>query len=112
MPATTLFPDVPSVDPSFYRSSELISARPANAYAEEHRGSIVLIFGILGLLLTCPIFSIMAWVMGAKDLAKMRAGVMDPSGRDMTRVGYVLGLLWSLLCILVMLCIMFAFIAA
>ena len=58
--------------------------------------------GIFGLLLTCPILSIMAWVMGAKDLAMMKSGVMDPAGRDMTRVGYFLGLFWSMICIVAM----------
>jgi hypothetical protein len=44
----------------------------------------------------------MAWVMGAKDLAMMKSGVMDPAGRDMTRVGYFLGLFWSMICIVAM----------
>ena len=111
MPATTVYPDLPAAAPHGYQTGELISAQPSNAYAESHRGALILILGILGLLLTCPILSIMAWVMGAKDLATMKAGVMDPSGRDMTRVGYALGLFWSLVSILLMVGIMLLFIA-
>ena len=102
MPATTLYPDLPSAAPKPYQLGEVISARPGNAYAESHRGALILSLGILGLLLTCPILSIMAWVMGAKDLAMMKSGVMDPAGRDMTRVGYFLGLFWSMICIVAM----------
>ncbi len=112
MSATTVYPDLPSAAPHGYQTGELISARPSNAYAEPHRGALILILGILGLLLTCPILSIMAWVMGAKDLATMKAGVMDPAGRDMTRVGYALGLFWSMLCILFMLGIMLFFVSS
>lgn len=70
---------------------------PTVVYPERHRGSTVLLLGIFGLLCTCPLFSIAAWVMGAKDLGKMRAQVMDPAGFDLTRVGYVLGMLASIL---------------
>lgn len=111
MAATTVYPNLPSAAAHGYQTGELISARPANAYAEPHRGAVILILGILGLLLTCPILSIMAWVMGAKDLATMKAGVMDPAGRDMTRVGYALGLFWSMICILFMVGIMLFFVA-
>ncbi|MEC7978735.1 MAG: hypothetical protein VXY82_00180 [Planctomycetota bacterium] len=102
MPATTLYPELPSVSPKRYQSGDLLSAHPSNVYAESHRGALILILGIFGLLLTCPILSIMAWVMGAKDLAMMKSGVMDPAGRDMTRVGYFLGLFWSMICIVAM----------
>lgn len=56
-----------------------------------HRGTMVLVFGILGLVL-CIVFGIMAWVMGNGDLRQMDAGQMDPSGRGMTQAGKVLGI--------------------
>lgn len=69
---------------------------PTVVYPERHRAATILLLGIFGLLCTCPLFSIAAWVMGAKDLGKMRAQVMDPAGFDTTRVGYVLGMLASI----------------
>jgi hypothetical protein len=56
-----------------------------------HRGSMILVFGILGLLV-CLIFGILAWVFGNQDLREMDAGVMDPEGRDLTNVGRILGM--------------------
>lgn len=52
---------------------------------------MVLTFGIVGVLCCMPL-GIAAWVMGASDLAEMRAGRMDPSGMDTTRVGMILGI--------------------
>jgi hypothetical protein len=56
-----------------------------------HRGVLVLVFGILGLVV-CPFFGIAAWVMGNTDLQEMDAAQMDPSGRDFTRVGRICGI--------------------
>lgn len=65
-------------------------------YLAPHRGVMILVFGILGFV-SCGIFAILAWVMGNTDLAEMDAGRMDPSGRDITNVGRILGMI---LCIL------------
>ena len=56
-----------------------------------HRGSVILAFGILGLLV-CQLFGLAAWVMADNDLAEMRRGYMDPSGRDLTKTGRILGM--------------------
>jgi hypothetical protein len=56
-----------------------------------HRGSVILTLGILGLVV-CPLLGIAAWQMGNDDLRHMRYGRMDPSGRDLTSAGRVLGL--------------------
>jgi uncharacterized membrane protein YidH (DUF202 family) len=58
---------------------------------EPHRGVMILVFGILGLVM-CVIFGILAWVMGKGDLDKMRRGVMDREGEALTKVGYILGI--------------------
>lgn len=57
-----------------------------------HRGVLVLVFGILGLVV-CPFFGVAAWVMGNTDLQEMDFGQMDPSGRDFTRVGRICGII-------------------
>jgi len=64
---------------------------PAGRRVEPHRGVMILVFGILGLMV-CFIFGIVAWVMGKGDLQKMKAGQMDREGEALTRVGYILGI--------------------
>lgn len=58
-----------------------------------HRGTLILVLGILGLILGCgPILGIPAWIMGRGDLKDMDAGQMDPGGRDITKIGMILGI--------------------
>jgi len=64
---------------------------PTGRRVEPHRGVMILVFGILGLMV-CFIFGIIAWVMGKGDLQKMKAGQMDREGEALTRVGYILGI--------------------
>ena len=56
-----------------------------------HRGSVIIAFGILGLVI-CQLFGIAAWLMANSDLEEMSRGYMDPSGRDLTNTGRVLGM--------------------
>lgn len=69
-------------------------------YVSPHRGGLILVLGLIGFAVSCPIFSLMAWVMGSHDLAEMRAGRMDRSGEGLTQVGQVLGMILSILWIL------------
>ena len=64
-----------------------------------HRGVVILVFGILGLVL-CQLFGIAAWVMGNQDLREMDAGWMDSSGRDMTNAGRICGMIATALLII------------
>jgi hypothetical protein len=57
-----------------------------------HRGSLILAFGILGLVV-CQLFGVAAWVMGKTDLEEMDRGYMDASGRDLTNTGRILGII-------------------
>ncbi|MEM7307478.1 MAG: hypothetical protein AAF682_12445 [Planctomycetota bacterium] len=59
---------------------------------KSHRGVMILVFGILGILL-CQIFAILAWVMGNNDLKEIDAGRMDPEGRSLTQIGKILGII-------------------
>ncbi|MHC4604678.1 MAG: hypothetical protein ACYS6W_15275, partial [Planctomycetota bacterium] len=43
---------------------------------QPHRGSVVLVLGILGLVV-CFICGIIAWVMGNNDLRQIDTGIMD-----------------------------------
>jgi hypothetical protein len=65
-----------------------------------HRGGLILALGLIGFVVSCPIFSLMAWVMGSHDLNEMRSGRMDRGGEGMTQAGQVLGMILSALWIL------------
>ena len=62
-----------------------------------HRGTLILVLGILGLVM-CGIFTALpAWIMGNSDIKQMDAGTMDPTGRGMTNAGRILGMIGSIL---------------
>jgi hypothetical protein len=94
----------PTVAPSFQPASPFspvpsLSAAPSalNArYQMPHRGGLILILGLLGFIVGCPIFSLMAWVMGSGDLREMQTGRMDASGESLTRAGQILGMLLAI----------------
>ncbi|MDP7177462.1 MAG: hypothetical protein QF749_04135 [Verrucomicrobiota bacterium] len=68
---------------------------------EPHRGTLILVLGILSLVL-CGFFTgIPAWIMGKGDLAKIQAGQMDPEGQGMTKAGMICGMIC---CILTLVC--------
>jgi hypothetical protein len=64
-----------------------------------HRGTLVLVLGILGLVVCGPL-GIAAWVMGSGDLKQMDAGTMDPSGRSTTNAGKICGMIATILMII------------
>lgn len=64
-----------------------------------HRGTLILILGILGLVL-CGLLAIPAWVMGSNDMKEIEAGTMDPAGRGSTQAGKICGMIGCILMIL------------
>jgi len=120
-PATEFFPNLrrPEVTaantgPQTYPWTAEQLAEPGAAtrqYVNPHRGGLILVLGLLGFM-TCPIFSLMAWVMGSHDLNEMRAGRMDRSGEGLTQAGQVLGMILSLLCIMGCVLMLFVFLLA
>ena len=65
--------------------------------ARPHRGGIILTLGIVGFLTGLGIIlGPTAWIMGKNDLNLMRRGQMDSSGRDMTQIGYTLGIITTI----------------
>jgi hypothetical protein len=68
-----------------------VQAYPAGQPMRPHRGVMILVFGILGIL-CCFIFGIVAWAMGNGDLREMDAGRMDPAGRGLTQAGKICGI--------------------
>lgn len=73
-------------------------APPPSTGLKPHRGTMILVFGILGLVF-CVIFGIVAWVMGKNDLAEMAAGRMDPAGQGITNGGRICGMISVILTI-------------
>ncbi len=62
-----------------------------------HRGTLILVLGILGLVMCGIITAIPAWIMGNRDLKEMDGGTMDPSGRGLTNAGRIMGIIGSIL---------------
>src|SRR5262249_13243524 len=66
---------------------------------QPHRGTMILVFGILSLVMGCLgiVFGPIAWTMGNADLVEMRAGRMDPEGEGMTNAGRVCCMIGTIL---------------
>jgi len=71
--------------------AETVEPGPVMQQQRPHRGTLILVLGILGLV-CCFICGIVAWVMGNGDLREMDAGRMDPSGRGLTQAGKICGI--------------------
>ena len=69
------------------------NAAPPDSTMAPHRGVLILVLGILSITCACFILGIVAWVMANKDLALMAAGRMDSSGRNVTKVGKICGII-------------------
>ena len=103
-------PNVQTTEQSPFRGGTPLAAGPATRHRFQvpHRGGMILAFGILGWVFTCPVFAVMAWVMGTSDLREMRSGRMDSSGMGLTQAGHVLGMIYTLLWLVV--CIIAVFV--
>ena len=66
------------------------------AWQKPHRATLILVLGILSIAVCAPL-GIAAWMMGKNDLAEMKAGRMDRSGKDMTYAGYIVGIVGTVL---------------
>ena len=100
-PADVEFPALrPPARPSLSEAAAFPSTTGAdfrNSFLLPHRGPLILTFGIMGLVIWCPILSVMAWVMGTNDLREIRTGRRDPAGQSLTQAGQMLGLVLSML---------------
>ena len=95
--------------PAGRRFPELVGSQPLPVFTipesvwrpryKPHRGPLILTLGIIGIVTSTFIPSIMAWVLGTHDLAEMDAERMDAAGRGLTQAGRFLGMVYSLLLI-------------
>lgn len=89
---------------------QMVQAYPAGQPVRPHRGTLVLVLGIVSLVLgtlglvcctwvVAAVFGIIAWILGNSDLREMDAGRMDPSGRALTLAGKIcaiVGVIWAI----------------
>jgi hypothetical protein len=73
------------------------AVQASGGYFMPHRGALVLVFGVLGIVVGCPVFSALAWILGSRDLREIRAGRMDRQGEGITLIGMILGMIVSIL---------------
>ncbi len=119
--AAPMPPPVPRDD--YY---ERPSRRPSQLTADgmmPHRGGLVMAFGIIATVMVLLsggvyvggaaagpvafgglpvaiiglVLGVLAWIWGGRDLALMKAGVMDPTGHGMTTAGYICGIIGTVL---------------
>ncbi len=75
------------------QTAQPVQAQPAGGPpVKPHRGTLVLVLGILGIALCMPL-GIVAWVLANSDLKEMAAGLMDRSGEGLTKVGKICGII-------------------
>ena len=65
-------------------------------YPKPDQSGLVLAFGILSWFI-CPIFGIIAWIMGRNGLKDIAAGLMDPANKGLMQAGYYLGMVCIIL---------------
>ena len=59
---------------------------------EPHRGTMILVLGILAVVVAPIILGPIAWILGNADMKKIRAGTMDPQGEGHTNAGRIIGI--------------------
>jgi hypothetical protein len=97
------FPDFHEEDAYEDEPGEYGRPRRRRRYLQPHRGTLILVLGILSLV-TCQLLGPFAWVMGNNDLAEMRAGRMDPEGEGLTNAGRICGMISTILMVVFACC--------
>lgn len=103
-PAPALFPELSGPQPA----PVTIAEEAWSPKRRPHRGPFILTLGVLGIITSCPILCIMAWVMGSGDLIEMEEGRMDKSGLGATQAGRLLGMVLTIFWVIVAVIGMFA----
>lgn len=77
--------------------------RPIRHAGVPHRGGAIFALGIVAwvVLITMPICAPIAWLMGNSDMARIRAGEMDPSGEGLVQAGRILGIIGTIVSLVV-----------
>lgn len=97
--ATFRRPGSPNLDtsaPNNPFAAQSTSGSPLSSgqtYPKVDQSGLVLAMGILTWIGFCPIFGIIAWVIGGQALKDMQQGTADPTTRGLVQVGYYLGMI-------------------
>lgn len=67
---------------------------------EPGRSVLILGLGLTSVLLLGPLLGIPAWIMGVRDLRKIRSGIIAMSEQAMTRAGMILGIIGTFVSVL------------
>jgi predicted Zn finger-like uncharacterized protein len=76
-----------------------------------HRGTLILVLGILSLVV-CGLLGPVAWIMGNADLNEMRLGRMDAEGKGVTNAGRICGMISTILILIGCGCYALVFLAS
>jgi predicted Zn finger-like uncharacterized protein len=77
-----------------YESEIRSRAGRRRAYLQPHRGTLILVLGILSIVVCgCGFLGVVAWAMASKDLGEMRTGRMDREGEATTQAGKICGII-------------------
>ncbi len=84
-----------------YATSPYGIAQPGmpRSYPKADQSGIVLAMGILSWLV-CPIFGVVAWIMGSIGLKDIANGQVDPTNKGLMQVGYYMGMIHIVLMLL------------
>lgn len=85
-----------------YDQNPYAGGQPYGMAQPHPQGTMILIFGILGFVI-CPIFGVVAWVMGAKSLKEIDANPAAYNNRQNVNIGRILGIISTILWILMIL---------
>ena len=77
-------------------ASDAVDSKPNQAKSSGN-GPLALTFGILSVVFFGPLLGIPAWILGAMDLRKIRAGLVDATKRGLSTAGMVLGIVGTFL---------------
>ncbi|HEY0074554.1 MAG TPA: DUF4190 domain-containing protein [Abditibacteriaceae bacterium] len=80
-------------------------------YPQSGNGTLILVFGILGLVF-CQIFGPIAWIMGNNALAAIDAGHVNPLERTNANVGRILGIISTVFLVIIMVFVLLVMLAA
>lgn len=64
---------------------------------EPHRGTLIMVLGILSFFVVPLVMGPIAWILGHMDMAAIRAGRMDPEGESQTNAGRICGMIATIL---------------
>lgn len=90
-------------------ASPVAAAQTITSFAQPHRGGAILALGIISIVVgfVCApaglVCGVIAWVMGNKDMPRIRSGRMDPSGEGITQGGRICGIIGTIISILMLL---------